>query len=527
MIRPDIDAGEIQALVHTGFGSLKEASYLLLRVTDPSAARAWLGRLRPAVLADLPMAGGSGALQKAVQVAMTAAGLRALGVDGAIVARFAPEFVGGLTGSTNRSRRLGDTGLNAPENWQWGWGDREPHVLLMLFATGPTHEAQVAQARTEAEASGFKVFAVLPTNDMGAVEPFGFADGVSQPVFDWHAERIPGTAADRRYTNLLTLGEILLGYPNEYGTASASPMVAPGEDRSSGLRVQPSGDHDLGRNGSYLVHRQLAQDVRGFWRWAKEEAARSGITAVAMAEAAVGRRLGGAPMDDLVRGREIPGVAADDDVNGFLFDSDPEGLSCPIGAHVRRANPRSGDLPDGVETPLDRLLTALGLTARRPGKAISTTQPWPANTSVLPQLAPNADAIASARFHRILRRGREYGTRLDPAAAMDPTAPDSQAGLHFLCLNANLARQFEFVQGAWIASANFAGLNGEQDPLLGNREPLPTALTGDLRPTDGFTRPAAAPNCRHASGVPLFVTVLGGAYFFLPGLAALRWIAAG
>ncbi len=94
------------------------------------------------------------------------------------------------------------------------------------------------------------------------------------------------------------------------------------------------------------------------------------------------------------------------------------------------------------------------------------------------------DLIASSRFHRIIRRGREFGERLEWRAASQPDAPDPHSGLHFICLNANIARQFEFIQNAWLISAKFDGMSGEADPLLGNREPMPAG-----HPTDGFTLP--------------------------------------
>jgi deferrochelatase/peroxidase EfeB len=287
-----------------------------------------------------------------------------------------------------------------------------------------------------------------------------------------------------------------------------------------------SGQRDLGLNGSYLVYRQIAQDVRGFWRWVAKEAAHLGSATEELAETMVGRRLDGRPLEDLTRGRSIPGVEPDDsELNGFLFDTDPDGLGCPIGAHIRRANPRSGDAPAGRTSPLDYFLSMLGLTARRAHRPTSSTLPWPRNTTVWPFVRSEDDVIASARFHRILRRGREYGRKIDRNQALDPATPDPEAGIHFLCLNANIARQFEFVQGAWIASAKFAALSGEQDPLLGNREPFPTSPIAPPQRTDGFSRPAAQPHCRHAIGLPQFAQIRGGAYFFLPGLAALKWIA--
>ena len=124
--------------------------------------------------------------------------------------------------------------------------------------------------------------------------------------------------------------------------------------------------------------------------------------------------MNGAPLPDIETGLDLPGVdPADRGVNGFVFDADPDGLSCPIGAHIRRANPRTGDAPPGAEGAIDNLLATLGLTARRQRTPTSSTLPWEENNTVWPYLRREDDAIASARFHRILRRGREYGTKID------------------------------------------------------------------------------------------------------------------
>ena len=535
MTRRDIDTADIQAIAKTGFGSLTAASYVLLRVVESGAARRWLRGLAPTSLAkpsdvkttlDVEKTTGT----ETYQLAFTAAGLRELGVDESIMQRFSPEFVEGMAGDENRSLRLGDIGENAPEKWCWGVGDKEPHILLILLAKDDARlAALVDNMLAQAEGSGLSKIDILPTSDMHGLEPFGFADGGSQPSFDWDRPRTPGTVADRDYTNLLALGELLLGYRNEYGLLTERPVLAADEKNAAILQRDghPSGRGDLGLNGSYLVFRQLDQHVLSFWQWVASEAARVGVTMEDLAELMVGRRLDGTPLADLTLGRSIPGVEAGDaDVNGFLFDTDPEGLSCPLGAHIRRANPRTGDAPGGKQGPLDNLLVTLGLTFRRDRRPTSSTLPWSRNTTVWPFARPDDDAVASARFHRIVRRGREYGEKIDPRDALDPAKADPKAGIHFICLNANIARQFEFIQSAWMASAKFAALTGEQDPLLGNREPFPTTpFANPPQSTDGFTRPGAPPNCRHSSGLPQFVTVRGGAYFFLPSLTALKWIA--
>ena len=131
------------------------------------------------------------------------------------------------------------------------------------------------------------------------------------------------------------------------------------------------------------------------------------------------------------------------------------------------------------------------------------------------------DLISSVRFHRIVRRGREYGTKLDLEQALAPAPArnlNPESGLHFICLNANILRQFEFLQNAWLNSTKFSGLTGESDPLLGNR----VALAG-CPVTSDFTMQNSGGLRRWVSGLPQFIKVRGGAYFFMPGIKALRY----
>jgi deferrochelatase/peroxidase EfeB len=483
---------DVQGLVRSGYGNLTQASFLMLRIADRAAASAWL--------TDAPVTtAAERRASKVLQVALTAGGLQALGVPDAVLAGFSPEFLSGMGGNDARSRRLGDIGPNAPAGWRWG-AAQIPDLAIALFADSglPGWRAKITG---DGFRSAFEVIEDLTTSDMGGKEPFGFTDGVSQPMLDWRGERRPGSLADQEYGNLITVGEFLLGYENEYGQYTSRPLLDP--DTAGARELPTAADdpsrRDLGRNGAYLVFRELRQDVRAFWRFLAAQAP-DVAGAGQLAEAFVGRRRSGDPLIDGTR--QILGIGStsrDIHLNGFIYDDDQEGLLCPFAAHVRRANPRTGDLPGGRQGAIARLMRALGFFH--------------------PDLSQ--DLIAASRFHRILRRGREFGAFLAPEAAVQSDAPDPHCGLHFICLNANISRQFEFVQNAWVTNAKFGGLCDESDPLLGNREPFPAGA-----PTDRFRLPQRNGVARRIADIPRFVTVAGGAYFFLPGLRALRYLAA-
>ena len=83
-----------------------------------------------------------------------------------------------------------------------------------------------------------------------------------------------------------------------------------------------------------------------------------------------------------------------------------------------------------------------------------------------------------------------------------------------LLIGAHLQRQFEFVQSQWVTDGNFISHGTEQDPLIGNNE------------GEGVFTIPKKPARRRLHGLPRFVTVRGGEYCFMPGLRALRWLAA-
>ena len=477
-----VELDDVQGLVRFGYKHLTEACFLLFRVKDPAAARAWLAR------APVPSAVRTDRLpETALHVALTGEGLRALGVAPDLCAGFSAEFVAGMASDAARARRLGDVGASDPAGWQWGAGARTPHVAVLMYAAPGRLAAWEREIEAQC-AAGFERIERLSTSPTQAAEPFGFADGLSQPNVDWERKR-PVRDKDRlEYDNLACLGEFLLGYPNEYGLYTPRPLLAPQRDPDGLLpRAEDAPEEaDLGRNGCYLVMRQLHQDVHGFWRELDRQAGGDAALRERLAAAMVGRKKDGDPL------------VAPGSVNDFTYEGDPRGLRCPLGAHIRRANPRNADLPPGGRGLLSRLWRMLGFNA----------------------VALEQDLVASTRFHRLLRRGRKYGDVAAAARFAADYPAGAEVGLHFICLAANIKRQFEFVQSAWLIGSKFAGLTGESDPMLGHR--LPDA---GKAPTDGFSIPqAGGPDCR-LTGLPQFVTVRGGAYFFLPGIRALRYLA--
>ena len=120
------------------------------------------------------------------------------------------------------------------------------------------------------------------------------------------------------------------------------------------------------------------------------------------------------------------------------------------------------------------------------------------------------DTAANMNRRRMIRRGATYGPHLPADAPED----GKERGLAAFVICASLIRQFEFAQNVWVNDRNFHELGNERDPFMGNHD-------GTLE----FKIPKR-PIRRKITGLPAFTTVRGGAYFFLPGLKALRYLAA-
>ncbi len=445
-----LELDDVQGILLRGYGEKRHACFLLVYVDDAGPVRDWLATV-PVTTAENAARGDAddqAALREArhredaaLNVAISAAGLRALSVPDDVLRRtFAHAFAEGL--ASERAQHI----TNDPPSTRWSWSDERVHLVVMVYAsTAPGLERAVADV---ASALGDAVrFDRLDTAELSRFEHFGFRDGVAQPKL------LPETDADAT-----PLGEFILGYPDSHREGRLS-------------------HDDVRYNGSYLVMRQLRQDVRAFWEYMACSCAPCppGRTSagVALAAKMIGRWPSGEPLVRTVDrdpGRPEP----QHDAFGFRHVDD-EGERCPLGSHIRRMNPR--DWLFGPTAAASRKVT---------------------------------------ERHRLLRRGRAYGESTGMTAehmSRHPESiPDAPRGLHFLCFQSDIHRQFEFVQQTWANNPKFAGLCTDPDPIIGQFE------------RRNFTV-QKMPVRHRARDLPRFVELKGGGYFFLPGRRGLREIA--
>ncbi len=460
---------------------------VLLRLRDVAAARQWLAAQLPALAPPVCTPG-----RPVLNLAFTLPGLRKLGVSQTTLALLPREFCEGMEA---RADLLGDLRGNHPAHWRRPrrHGQEAPESP----ATGPAARVDLAEVdlllqwRVQSAASeadhlldarhplyacwqalqgepGLQVLAVEPLRrqtlgrrnpgEPPVVEHFGFVDGISQPSFRaGAASREPGQ---------LALGELLLGHANDRG------------DEDSALADDP-----VLADGSFLVIRKLRQYPERLQQRLEAEVKRLALQGVQVSVAEIkaammGRSLDGEPLVP----RSGPGL------NDFDYRDDPQGLQCPLQAHVRRANPREG--------------------------------------------APNAHCPGGREpVPRLLRRGMSYGPDLT-LAELAGQVQARERGLFFMAYNASIAEQFELVQ-RWISGGNATGVGSAQaDPLLG----VPAlgerrSFRWCRRRADGQAQlmrvfldeepePAKGPMAPRP-----FVQLEWGLYAFVPSLSALAHLA--
>ena len=553
-LRPDakLDTMEIQSLVFGGLGFMTHGVCLLYRLPDDKEhARDFMA----AIEEDVGFGDGRKLRRRAVlTVGLGGPALSKLGLPRECVSGFPAAFLEGMS-SEHRARILGDFGDDGPAFWQWSDGQFD----LALLAYGYDHEAVAeleGKVADHAAENGMESGHRIPLTPVKkpAIEPFGFVDGISQPV-------IRGSFQSFRKNDPIHLvepGEFVIGYPDNRGNFPPEPLLSPLADPENVLPIAERSrefanslvdcPRAIGRNGTFLVIRQLEQNVKGFKKFCGDEAERlkyrlpapyyvtpdfiaakligrwpDGSSLVrnpyyplpkerkeredrrarretalgftdTQALIAVGDPLGSEtnrpetnpPAGTRIYAAPQPGAVGDND---FLYGvEDPQALRCPLGAHIRRANPRDSFEPGSMEQ------------------------------------------VSISNRHRIYRVGRLY----EPQGDDDP-------GLLFMCLNGDIERQFEFIQQTWLVSPAFHGLVGEQDPLNSHgkrgsldchddQDQLNSRDDKDQRNSHGVPKPRGyliptQDGPMRLEPLPQWVKTLGGGYFFMPSRSMLAFLA--
>ena len=427
-LEPAFDRSKVQGGIVREFDGVTDGCLCLVRFENMPAAAAFLRAAMPtvddaAVEPDKPL----------LNVAFTAHGLRACGLTDAQLDWFPIEFRSGMAA---RAGLLGDVRTNHPRRWELpllNWPaalagpDAEPPVGAGRVALDDVHA--VLQLRVQSSAGSASGAVALLATTLGSllqpltgvqalslqwmqrlfdngqvVDHFGFTDGQSQP----RLERDPKAL---NFPNQVQLGEVLVGFDNA-------------ADHESDLSVNQDPEiQSLMRGGSFLVVRKLRQNVAALdaavQRVVDDDAARPAgsrrLDAATVLAHMVGRWPANSPNGKA--GAPLSNQLGSS-LNDFDYLQDPDGQQCPLGAHMRRANPRDKPAPFPTEVP-------------------------------------------GGRMPRIMRRSLPYGP------APKTGSVDADRGLIFMAYGASLAEQFEVVQ-RWLAGGNSSrGYSGTSCPLLG------------------------------------------------------------
>ena len=459
-----VDLADIQGNIVRGYRA-DLARHHAVTVRDAGAARRFLSALTDGDGVALPRVttGEEWAPQNRppyfLNIGVTAAGLAALGVAPSTVATLPEAFVQGPA-APNRAQANGDVGASAPQRWQLGGPGQPVHLLVSLYADADQSaefERRAQQLALWWSDPGTAALQLLVQHDATALPDgrvhFGFRDGIAQPRI---AGVHPDTGADMQPH--ASAGEFLLGanYQDVYGASSLGALPA-----------------SLCQNATFAAVRVLEQDVGAFERLLDEAASTYQVSPELLAAKLMGRWRDGTPLAEVVAPspNALPDSRRSRD-NRFDYapshehpgiDNDHTGLRCPVGAHIRRLNPRSA-LVAGVP-----------------------------------------------HTRRIIRRGMPYGSPWD-----DGVGSPAPRGLYGIFICGDLERQFEFLMQVWAnGDTATTGVRGTLDPIIG------------AQPDTGgeFRIPGSGPLGGITLRLPRLVTTRGSLYVMMPGISGLRFLA--
>jgi len=477
-----LDLHDIQGFILRGY-RMPMVRHFLLTVGVPAEARNLLGRLVNGDESDVPQittaedwhvgfAPGPADNPTDVprhkpdyclNVGITWPGLIALEVKDRVPSVSFKSFGAFIAGAAERAGLVGDTGVSAPQNWIGGFGKGSDHVMVTLHAISPEAMTTYSDRLSSLFSEGNAFREIWRTDGMAWTEmvdgkpsfcskvPFGYHDGISMTTIRGGPER---------YT------------PDHQ--QPCEPWLFVLRDEAENYFVPEP--RELGLNGSFAVFKMIETDVVGFENYLQSH--KDKIDPELLAAKICGRWRNGVPLALSPETDSPPGGIPHEQLNNYEYvnadgSGDPRGMRCPVGAHMRRVNPRG--------------------------------QP----------VTGQGQAGGSNNTHRVIRRGMPYGPTYDPAQPYDGV----ERGLLGYFINSSIENQYEFVLGNWVNDSEFAGavrLNPKsKDPMIGTQDPEESI----------FVIPQAngAPPIK-VTGFSSFVTTKAAAYCFLPSITAMKFI---
>jgi Dyp-type peroxidase family len=513
-----LDLFDIQGDVVRPYGrfGFPVARYVFFNIREGEQGRAFVAAVAAKVTTAATWGTGAEPIprpQATTNIAFTYQGLKQLELPRSSLIGFPEEFAMGMK---QRKDILGDNGPSAPEHWDPIWRanrekdrNKDVHIFVSINAQNAQFleeryrwlcdtAAQFAEGVTQlsghrgddgAEDLPYQdVHALVENGQVTSKEHFGYTDGIGDPHFDGladAAERVAGRGKQMengRWARLAT-GEFILGHIDEAHEYPPAPQPV-----------------SLARNGTFMIYRKLHENVASFDQFLERESRNFLGGKELLAAKFVGRwRDNGAPLvkapdeaakkawDERFLAHADNPAERDRMLSDFTFDDDMSGAKCPFSAHIRRINPR-------------------GSLEMVPGKN-------PAAMVRNHGAFDTPGALANRR--RILRRGLPYGE------VKDRSSDRGNHGIVIMMLNADIGRQFEFVQQQWINYGNDFKASNDKEILLGNHDmEYPSRAVLQVDP-DSERAPYFLRN------IPRLVETRGGDYFFVPSITALRMIAKG
>jgi deferrochelatase/peroxidase EfeB len=478
-----LDLGDIQGFILRGY-RMPIVRHFLLTVGTAAQARKLLGRLISGDESDAPQITtaedwhvgfepGPGdnisdvprrKPDYCLNLGITWPGLLALEIQERVPALSFQSFGAFVAGAAARAGLVGDIGAGGPENWIGGFGQGSDHALLTLHAMSPDAMANYSERLSALFAENDAFREIWRCDGMAWTEmmdgkpgfthkiPFGYTDGISMTTIRGGPER----------------------YTPDHQQPCEPWLFVLRDEAENYFVPQP---RELGLNGSFAVFKMIQTDVVGFENFLQSN--KDKIDPELLAAKMCGRWRNGVPLELSPETDRPAGGVSSDQMNNFEYvkadgSGDPRGLRCPVGAHMRRVNPR--------------------------GQPVSG-QGFPGGSN---------------NTHRLIRRGLPYGPTYDPTQPYDGI----ERGLLGYFINSSIENQYEFVLGHWVNDSEFAGsvrLNPKsKDPMIGTQDPAESIF---VIPQDNGAPPIKI------TGFSSFVTTKAAAYCFLPSMTAIKFIA--